>query len=110
MPAKGQKMPPEVRAAISAKMKGHFKSEETRKKMSEAKTGVKRNYRSYKWRENISAALKGRKRKPMSEETKAKLGAQMKARWDWIKAQEAELNGRGTEDQEADAGGRTETP
>lgn len=94
MPAKGQKMPPEVRAQISAKMKGHFKSEATRVKMSEAKTGVKRNYRSYKWRENISAALKGKKRPPMSAEAKAKLSDWMKQRWQWIKATEAAENER----------------
>lgn len=103
---KGQRMSDEQRAKISAKMKGVFKTEAARLKISDAKTGVKRNYRSDEWRENLSKSLKGKKRHPLSAETKAKLSAWMKSRWDFVKQQEAALNERGPQ-AEADPQGRT---
>ena len=102
---KGSRMSDETRMKISAAMRGRFVTEESRLKMSMAKSGVERNYRSELWRENISAALKGRKRKPMSDATKAKLGVRMKERWDFIKAQEIAINERGTQ-AEVNAEGR----
>lgn len=70
--------------------KGKKLSEETKAKMSAAKTGKKRKPFTEEHKAKMSAASKGQvpwiKGKKHSEETKAKISASLKARWSGIKS------------------------
>ena len=71
---------------ISEALKGRTFSEETRRKLSEAKKGkpppTKGRHPSEDTKRKISEALKGKRRKPFSEETKRKMSEAKKDYWE----------------------------
>lgn len=83
----------DVRQRLSIKHLGHQVSEETRKKISEAKKGKKFGPLSDSWKRSISLANLGRKqpkisaiqtgrrRKPFTEEHKARIRSALLAKW-----------------------------
>ena len=64
----------ETKRKLSEANKGRAVSEETRKKLSAASKGKKRAPKTEEHRQNISKAKQGKKRKPHTEESKRKIG------------------------------------
>lgn len=60
--------------------KGKKMTEETRRKMSESRKGIKRPSFSEEWRKNMSEAAKNRKKTHKTEETKRKISEALKGR------------------------------
>ena len=88
---KGRKMPPpsaEQRARLSAALKGHPVSNETRAKISAANMGRKMPPWMPEHRAKLSAARTGRK---LSDETREKLSAINKRRWEYFRMAHALL-------------------
>ena len=76
-----EKISDETKEKISAKLKGKSLSDETCKKMSEARKGEKHHFygksKSEEHRQKIAASLTG---KTLSDETKAKISAAQKGK------------------------------
>jgi hypothetical protein len=99
----GWRARPETRQRMSKAQKGHLLSEESRRKISKAKKGVKSKLtpeqrranarKNYTWtpeqRIKFSAATKGQKRKPHTPEAKVKISASSKGR---VKSEKECLN------------------
>ena len=78
---KGKKLSDETRRKVSEAKKGKPRSEETKRKMSEAHKGKKRGPLSEEIKRKISEANKRKKRGSFSEETKRRMSESMKAYW-----------------------------